>query len=174
MSRDAYKRYSAEGSWFYEVVVPGFKYNISDIQAAIGIHQLARLEAMQRRRRDIVHRYDAGLRGLEALSLPVEQPGTQHAWHLYVIRLNLERLTIDRARFIEELKDRNIGTSVHFIPVHLHPYYRDKYGYKPEDFPVAYREYQRIVSLPLYPRMTDQDAADVIDAVREVSETFRR
>ncbi len=174
MSRDAYKRYSAEGSWYYEVVAPGFKYNISDILAAIGIQQLARLEAMQRRRREIVSLYDSGLRGLEALTLPVERPDVQHAWHLYVIRLNLDRMTIDRSRFIDELKRRNIGTSVHFIPVHLHPYYRDKYGYKPEDFPVAYREYLRIVSLPVYPRMTNQDAGDVVEAVRDVLATFRR
>jgi len=164
MSRDAYKRYSAEGSWYYEVVAPGFKYNISDIQAAIGIQQLARLGAMQQRRREIVRIYQAGLQDLDALTLPLARPGIEHAWHLYVIRLNLDRLTIDRSRFIEELKGRNIGTSVHFIPVHLHPFYRDKYGYKPDDFPVAYREYQRIVSLPLYPRMTDSDAGDVVDA----------
>ena len=174
MSRDAYKRYSAEGSWFYEVIAPGFKYNISDIQAAIGIQQLARLEAMQRRRHELVRLYDSGLRDLTALTLPITRPHSQHAWHLYVIRLNLDQLTIDRSRFIEELKVRNIGTSVHFIPVHLHPYYRDKYGYKPEDFPVAFREYQRIVSLPLYPRMTDQDARDVIDSVRDVVQQFRR
>jgi dTDP-4-amino-4,6-dideoxygalactose transaminase len=174
MSRDAYKRYSAEGSWFYEVVAPGFKYNMSDIQAAIGIAQLARLGAMQRRRAEIVGLYAEGLAQLEALTLPAPRPDVQHAWHLYVVRLNLDQLTIDRSRFIEELQRRNIGTSVHFIPVHLHPYYRDKYGYKPDDFPVAYREYQRIVSLPLYPRMTDQDAADVIEAVHDVATTFRR
>ena len=174
MSRDAYKRYSAEGSWYYEVVAPGFKYNMSDIQAAIGIHQLARLHVMEERRREIVGLYNAGLSELEALTLPLELPEVQHAWHLYVIRLNLDRLTIDRARFIEEVKQRNIGTSVHFIPVHLHPYYRDKYGFKPNDYPVAYREYQRIVSLPLYPRMTDADTADVIGAVQDVVTTFRR
>ena len=174
MSRDAYRRYSAEGSWFYEVIAPGFKYNISDIQAAIGIQQLARLESMQRRRREIINLYNADFKDLDTLTLPVARTEVQHAWHLYVVRLNLDRLTIDRSRFIEELKQRNIGTSVHFIPVHLHPYYRDKYGYKPEDFPVAYGEYQRIVSLPLYPRMTDQDARDVIDAVRDVVQRFRR
>src|SRR5207249_179112 len=110
MSRDAYKRYSAEGSWYYEVIAPGFKYNMSDIQAAIGIQQLARLRAMEERRREIVGLYNAGLRELEALTLPSELPEVQHAWHLYVIRLNLDRLTIDRARFIEEVKQRNIGT----------------------------------------------------------------
>jgi dTDP-4-amino-4,6-dideoxygalactose transaminase len=174
MSRDAYKRYSAEGSWFYEVIVPGFKYNISDIQAAIGLRQLERLTAMQERRHELVRRYKEGLRDLAEISLPTERPGVGHAWHLFVIRLNLERLTIDRARFIEELKARNIGTSVHFIPVHLHPYYRKKYGFRPEDFPIAYREYQRIVSLPLYPRMSEQDVADVVEAVSDVSKRFRR
>ena len=129
---------------------------------------------MQQRRREIGRLYDAGFHDLDALTLPVERPGVEHAWHLYVIRLSLDRLRVDRAHFINELKERKIGTSVHFIPVHLHPYYRDKYGYKPEDFPVAYQEYRRIVSLPLYPRMTDQDAADVIDAVRDVVRTFRR
>jgi dTDP-4-amino-4,6-dideoxygalactose transaminase len=174
MSRDAYKRYSADGSWYYEVVAPGFKYNMSDIQAAIGIHQLARLRAMEQRRLEIARLYNTGFKDLEELSLPLERPDVQHAWHLYVIRLRLDRLSIDRAQFIIELKDRNIGTSVHFIPVHLHPYYRDKYGYKPDDFPIANREYQRIISLPLYPRMTNQDVADVIDAVRDVVVQFRR
>ncbi|HHY93425.1 MAG TPA: DegT/DnrJ/EryC1/StrS aminotransferase family protein, partial [Firmicutes bacterium] len=97
-----------------------------------------------------------------------------HAWHLYVLRLRLEALHIDRDRFIEELKARNIGVSVHFIPVHLHPYYRDKYGYKPEDFPVAYENYLRMISLPLNPRLTDEDVADVIEAVLDVVKTFRR
>lgn len=174
MSRDAYNRYSADGSWYYEVVVPGFKYNISDIQAAIGIQQLARLTGMQQRRREIARAYNAGFRDLGEITLPVERPEVDHAWHLYVIRLNLDRLAIDRARFINALKERNIGTSVHFIPVHLHPYYREKYGYKPADFPVAYREYQRIVSIPLYPRMTDEDVADVIEAVHDVVREFRR
>jgi dTDP-4-amino-4,6-dideoxygalactose transaminase len=174
MSRDAYKRYSADGSWYYEVVAPGFKYNMSDIQAAIGIQQLARLRAMEQRRLEIARLYNTGFQDLEELTLPVERPDVQHAWHLYVIRLRLDRLSIDRAQFINELKKRQIGTSVHFIPVHLHPYYRDKYGYKPDDFPIANREYQRIISLPLYPRMTNQDVADVVDAVRDVVVQFRR
>jgi len=174
MSRDAYKRYSAEGSWYYEVVAAGFKYNMSDIQAAIGIQQLARLRAMEQRRREIVRLYKTGLQDLEELTLPGERPEVEHAWHLYVIRLRLDRLSIDRAQFIDELKERNIGTSVHFIPVHLHPYYRDKYGYKPDDYPIAHREYQRIISLPLYPRLTNNDVADVIDAVRDVAMRFRR
>ncbi|MBC7185753.1 MAG: DegT/DnrJ/EryC1/StrS aminotransferase family protein [Calditrichaeota bacterium] len=174
MSRDAWKRYDANGSWYYEVIDAGWKYNMTDIQAAIGLVQLQRLESMQRRRREVVAQYNAAFGQLDALQIPTERPDAESAWHLYVLRLNLDRLTIDRARFIEELRVRNIGTSVHFIPIHLHPYYRDKYGFQPEDFPVAYREYQRIISLPLYPRMSDQDVQDVIDAVVEIVKRHRR
>jgi len=174
MSRDAWKRYTSEGSWYYEVIRPGFKYNMTDIQAGIGLHQLRKLPQFQVRRREIVRRYNEAFLKLEELQVPNERPEVEHAWHLYVLRLNLETLTIDRARFIEELKARNIGTSVHFIPIHLHPYYRDKYDFKPEDFPVAFREYQRIISLPLYPRMTDQDVDDVIEAVLDVVKCFKK
>jgi dTDP-4-amino-4,6-dideoxygalactose transaminase len=111
---------------------------------------------------------------LEAVERPARRPNIEHAWHLYILRLHLERLTIDRARFIEELKALKIGTSVHFIPVHLHAYYRDKYGFKPDDFPIAHGQYQRIVSLPLYPRMTDTDVTDVIEAVTAVAKQYRR
>jgi len=174
MSRDAYKRYSAAGSWYYEVVLPGFKCNMTDIQAAIGLHQLRKLPQFQARRREIVRRYNKAFFQVEELQTPIERPEVESAWHLYVLRLNLDRLTIDRARFIEELKSRNIGASVHFIPIHLHSYYRDKYGYQPQDFPVAYREYQRIISLPLNLRMSDQDVEDVIEAVTDVVSTYRR
>lgn len=174
MDRDAYKRYSEAGSWYYEVVLPGFKCNMTDIQAALGIHQLRKLPRFQRRRHEIVARYQSAFGGMAEVETPVELPGAETSWHLYVLRLRLERLAIDRARFIQELKARQIGTSVHFIPVHLHPYYRDKYGWRPEDWPVAYREYQRLVSLPLYPRMSDQDVADVIEAVHDVVEVHRR
>jgi len=174
MSHDGWNRYSAEGSWFYEVVAPGFKYNMTDIQAAIGIHQLRKLPRFQARRREIARRYNDAFSRCEQLQIPAERPEVEHAWHLYVVRLHLDRLTIDRAQFIDELRGRNIGTSVHFVPIHLHPYYRDKYGFKPADFPVAYREYQRIVSLPLYPRMSDADVTDVIDAVTAVVTRHRR
>jgi dTDP-4-amino-4,6-dideoxygalactose transaminase len=174
MSHDAYKRYTAEGSWYYEVIRPCFKCNMTDIQAAIGIHQLRKLPKFMERRREIVRRYNAAFGELEELEMPTCRREVDHAWHLYVTRLNLERLTIDRNQFIEELKARNIGTSVHFIPIHLHPYYRDKYGYKPDDFPVAFREFQRIISLPLYPRMSDEDVQDVIDAVSDVVGRYRK
>jgi dTDP-4-amino-4,6-dideoxygalactose transaminase len=174
MSRDAWDRYQAGGEWLYDVTAPGFKYNLPDPLAAIGLVQLSKLDAFQARRRAIVDRYMAAFRGEEALQLPVERPEVEHSWHLFVLRLNLEQLTIDRARFIEEMRARNIGTSVHFIPIHLHSYYRDRYGYAPEDFPVAYENYLRIVSLPLTPALTDHDVDDVIEAVLDVVSTFRR
>lgn len=174
MSRDAYKRYTSEGSWFYEVVVPGFKCNMTDIQASLGLQQLKKLPAFQARRREIVQQYHEAFSRMPAIQIPVERPDVESAWHIYAIRLNLDMLCVDRHRFIEELKTRNIGASVHFIPIHLHRYYRDKYGYKPEDFPVAYREYQRLVSLPLYPRMTDADVGDVIEAVEDIVRRFAR
>jgi dTDP-4-amino-4,6-dideoxygalactose transaminase len=169
ISKDAWKRYTAEGSWYYEIVAPGFKYNLTDIAAAIGLVQLRKAERMWQRRAEIAARYHAAFARVPALELPAQAPvGCQHAWHLYMLRLNLDRLTIDRARFIAELKERNIGASVHFIPLHLHPYYRETYGYRPEDFPVAYCEYQREVSLPIYSKMDDQDVQDVIDAVLDI------
>jgi dTDP-4-amino-4,6-dideoxygalactose transaminase len=165
MNRDAWKRYGAGGSWFYDVVCPGFKYNMSDIQAALGLHQLRRLPHFHARRREIVQSYQAAFRDYDELELPTEREDVQHAWHLYVLRLNLDRVGITRNQFLSQMQSRNIGCSVHFIPIHLHQYYREKYGYKPEDFPVALREYERMVSLPLSPRMTDEDIADVIEAV---------
>lgn len=174
MSRDAWRRYDRSGSWYYEVVAPGFKYNMTDIQASLGLWQLRKLEKFQKRRREVVQMYNEGFRGVEALELPVERPEVEHAWHLYVLRLRLEALRIDRDQFIEELKLRNIGTSVHFIPVHLHPYYRNKYGFKPEDFPVAFSNYQRMLSLPLNPRLTDADVMDVIEAVLDVVKVYSR
>lgn len=174
MNRDAWKRYDKGGSWYYEVDCPGFKFNMTDIQASIGLQQLKKLDRFQERRREIVSRYNDAFSAYPYFEIPTKQPYVEHAWHLYVLRLNLETLKIDRDMFIEELKDRNIGTSVHFIPIHLHPYYRKKYGFKPEDFPVAYSNFQRIISLPLYPRMSDQDVSDVIEAVLDVAEKYRR
>jgi len=174
MSRDAWKRYSKEGSWFYEVVVPGFKYNMTDIAAAIGLVQLDKLCRMQQRRREVVARYNEAFGQLEAMELPVERPEVEHAWHLYTLRLRLDRLSIDRAQFITELTARNIGTSVHFIPVHLHPYYREKYGFEAREFPVAFDAYQRLVSLPLHPGLSESDVDDVIEAVTDVAQKFAR
>ena len=174
MSRDAWQRYDQGSSWFYEVVLPGFKYNMTDIQAALGLWQLRKLEQFQQRRRDVVSQYNRAFAEEPALELPVASPEVEHAWHLYVLRLRLDALAIDRDHFIHELAERNIGTSVHFIPIHLHPYYRDKYGFTPGSFPVAYSNYRRMLSLPLNPGLRDQDVNDVIEAVLEVARAFRR
>src|SRR5439155_516129 len=168
MSRDAWSRYDRGGSWFYEVIAPGFKYNMTDIQAALGLWQLRKLARFQERRRAVVRLYTEAFADQDALEVPVERSDVEHAWHLYVLRLREEALRIDRNVFIDELKQRNIGTSVHFIPIHLHPYYRDKYGYGPESFPVAYGNYRRMLSLPLSARVSDADAADVIAAVLDI------
>jgi dTDP-4-amino-4,6-dideoxygalactose transaminase len=174
MTKDAWKRYDKGGSWYYEVVAPGFKYNMTDIQASIGLQQLKKLERFQRRRREVVRAYHEAFRNVDALETPVERPDVEHAWHLYVLRLRPQALRIGRDQFIEELKARQIGTSVHFIPIHVHPYYRDKYGYRPEDFPVAHSNSLRILSLPIHPELSDQDAADVVEAVLDVVRSHRR
>ncbi|MBI3248528.1 MAG: DegT/DnrJ/EryC1/StrS aminotransferase family protein [Deltaproteobacteria bacterium] len=174
MSRDAWKRYDKGGSWRYEVIAPGFKYNMTDIQASLGLWQLKKLDRFQQRRRQVVAAYNQAFGCREELEIPVERPGVEHAWHIYALRLRPETLRIDRDQFINELTAQNIGTSVHFMPIPLHPYYRDKYGYRPEDFPVAYENYLRLISLPLNPRLTDQDVNDVIEAVLDIVKQHRR
>jgi dTDP-4-amino-4,6-dideoxygalactose transaminase len=174
MSRDAWKRYSDTGSWFYEVVAPGWKYNLSDVLAAIGVGQLDRFDEFQRRRLELVERMRAGLADVPQVHTPTSRPDVTHAWHLFPIALELERLTIDRGRFIAELRAENIGTSVHFIPIHRHPHFRDSLGLLPEQFPVAENAYRRAITLPLFPRMSDSDADDVIAAVRKIARAFRR
>ena len=174
MDRDAWRRYDRGGSWFYEVVAPGYKYNMSDIQAALGLVQLRRLDAMNARRTALAERLSAALAGWEAVELPTSRPEARHVWHLYAIRLRLEMLTIDRARFIEELTALGIGVSVHFIPIHHHPYYREGFGFRPADFPITEDSYARLLSLPLYPGMTDADSDRVAEAVIDVARRFRR
>jgi dTDP-4-amino-4,6-dideoxygalactose transaminase len=168
ISKDAWKRYTAEGSWYYEILAPGYKYNLTDIASAIGLAQLRKAHLMRDRRAELAHRYNDAFHSIPELQTPSNGKDCQHAWHLYILRLNAERLNISRNKFIEELKARNIGTSVHFIPLHLHPYYRDTYGYSPEDFPVSFFEYQRIISLPIYSKMSDQDGTDVIENVLDL------
>jgi dTDP-4-amino-4,6-dideoxygalactose transaminase len=165
MSRDAWKRYAQSGSWRYEVLEPGYKSNMSDIQAALGIHQLRRLDAFTARRREIAEQYRSALRDLPQLRLPSDCPRRPHTYHLFAIHL---ASNLSRDQFIDELRQANIGTSVHFIPLHRHPFYRETYGYQPEQFPVAERFYEGLLSLPLYPKMSDTDVEDVIQAVRRI------
>ena len=174
MSRDAWKRYSSSGSWYYEVTEPGYKDNMTDVQASLGLHQLRKLDRFIEIRGHYASRYSEAFADVPEVETPIVHPDRKHAWHMYVIQLVLERLTIDRAHFIEELRAQNIGASVHFIPVHLHPYYRDRFGYGAGDLKHAEGLYERIISLPLYPRMTEGDVGDVVRAVQDVIARHRR
>ena len=167
ISRDAWNRYAQNGNWYYEVVECGFKYNMSDIAAAMGLVQLKRLDGMNARRAEIARRYNAALVEMPEVEIPPERADCRHAWHLYMLRLNLERLTIDRARFFDEMKRRGIGCSVHFIPIPLHPYYRKTLELR-DPCTRALAEYPRLLSLPLYSKMTDEDVERVIEAVRDI------
>lgn len=173
MSRDAWKRYSAEGSWRYEVCEAGYKYNMTDPQAAMGLVQLAKCEAMWRRRVEIAEKYTRALEPLDAYRLPKVAPDVQHAWHLYVILIEPRVLRIERDRVIEELRQRGIGTAVHFIPLHLHPYYQRAWGYRPGEFPVAEDYFERCISLPIYTGMKDEDIDRVIDGLHDIAREFR-
>jgi len=166
MSRDAFDRFTATvPSWAYEIVAPGYKYNLTDIASAMGIHQLKRLDGFQRKREELAAAYDAALDGLPVVLPPRAANGDMHAWHLYVLRL-ADGAKIARDRFIEQLYAAGIGCSVHYIPLHLHPYWRDRYALKPEQFPHSQHAFERMVSLPLYTRMTLADVQRVAAAVR--------
>jgi dTDP-4-amino-4,6-dideoxygalactose transaminase len=172
IDRDVWNRYTAaNASWQYDVVEAGYKYNLTDLASAIGLAQLAKAEAFLDRRRAVARAYLAGLAACEFLDLPEDAP--DHGWHLFTVRLRPGRLSIDRDRFIDELQQRGIGTSVHFIPLHLMTYWRDRYGLKPDDFPVALRFFQSTISLPIYPSLTAEETTRVVAAVREVGERFK-
>ncbi|MDQ2979269.1 MAG: DegT/DnrJ/EryC1/StrS family aminotransferase [Acidobacteriota bacterium] len=175
MDRESWKRFSKAGSPRYDVAVPGFKYNMMDIQAALGLHQLKRLEGFLVERERLARRYDRALAGLSGLILPQRVPyPVRHAWHLYTPLVDSDRLTIGRDQFMAELKTRNIGTGLHYTAAHEFSYYRERFGWSAEDFPAAHFVSERIVSLPLFPGLTDADQDDAIAAIREILEKFRR
>ncbi len=174
MSKAAWNRYGKGGAWRYDIEYPGHKYNMFDIQAALAKTQMNKLSAMQDRRKEIVKKYKEGFSTLDGIKLPPEADYTTHSWHLYVVRLELDKLTIDRDKFIELMGEANIGTSVHFIPVHLMSYYRENFAYKEGDFPVAESYFDTILSLPLYPKMTDEDVQDVINAVTHIISNYHK
>jgi dTDP-4-amino-4,6-dideoxygalactose transaminase len=169
ISGDAWKRYSREGSWFYEVMEAGYKMNLCDILAALGSAQLAKCDGFWQRRREIAASYLEGFSHLEELETPPQGSGPgDHSWHLFILRIRPDLLEIDRNDFIEELKSMGVGTSVHFIPLHLHPYYQRKFRYQLGDFANAENAYSRCVSLPIYPDMTDSQVKQVIRAVGRI------
>jgi dTDP-4-amino-4,6-dideoxygalactose transaminase len=162
ISKDAWNRYSDKGSWYYEVVDNGNKYNTTDINSALGIVQLAKLERLRDRRQEIAAMYTEAFAGLSGITIPEIRPDRETCWHLYVIKVD------NRDEVIKRLKDRGISSSVHFIPVHMHPYYRDRYGYREEDYPVANQVFRESISLPIYPDLTDEEVQYVIETVAEL------
>lgn len=173
IERDAWNRYRHDGSWRYEVVEAGFKYNFTDLQSALGLVQLAKCDALREDRRRIAEKYSAAFGANDALETPPVRAGSQSSWHLYILRLCLDRLNVDRDAFIERLREKGIACSVHFIPLHLHPFYRQAYGYCAGDFPAAEREYARCLSLPIFPGMSDDEINAVIDGVTDTVEAVR-
>jgi len=174
ISKDAWNRYSKEGSWYYEVVDAGYKYNMTDIEAALGLVQLKRVEWMWEQRKHIASAYTAGFAGCDLIETPAIKPDRVSAWHLYVIRLKLEAMKIDRGRFIDELSAQGIRTSVHFIPLNRHPFYRDTFDCRREQYTTAERAYERIVSLPIYPGMSESDIQRVISTSCEIATSNAR
>jgi len=173
ISRDAWKRYTEQGNWYYEVVAPGYKYNLTDIASGIGLAQLKKSNHMLSRRKEIASQYNRAFGNRKEFQIPLNTDTIGHAWHLYLLRLNAEHCAIGRNEFIDEMKTRKIGTSVHFIPLHMHPYYRTTYKYQDSDFPIASTEYKRVVSLPLYSKMKDSDVTDVIECVLDILDGHR-
>jgi perosamine synthetase len=174
LSHDAWERYSGGGSWDYRIIAPGYKYNLTDIAASIGIHQLARAEEMRRERERIARLYSGALADVEEVELPPTDADRVHAWHLFPVRLKLERLAIDRNEFVEELKGANVGCSVHWRPLHLHPYYAETFGWTTEDFPAATAVWRRLVSLPIFPGMREEELAHVVKTVKDICARRRR
>jgi perosamine synthetase len=175
LSKNAWNRFEAKGSWYYEIVDAGFKYNLTDIAAAIGVAQLAKAEGFWQQRRAIAARYERNLaQWAEFVTTPREIAHRRSSWHLYALRLNLDALTIDRAQFIDELKQRGITCSVHWMPLHLHPYYRRTYGYRAEDFPAASAVWPRLISLPIFPGMREEEVDYVCHSIGEVALAHRR
>lgn len=174
IGRDAWKRYSADGSWYYEVLEAGYKYNMTDMQAALGLVQLKKVDQMAAARSRIAAEYNLAFGKIEEVEVPSVTHDRESAWHLYPLRIRPDSLTIGRDEFIATLKQKGIGTSVHFIPLHLHPYYQRKFGYKPGDLPRAEAEYDRYLSLPLFPTMSDEEIEYVIEGVREIVHSHTR
>jgi dTDP-4-amino-4,6-dideoxygalactose transaminase len=173
MSRDTWERYADRGSWYYEVEVAGYKCNMNDILSSLGLSQLSRIDHLLERRRAVAQRLTERLAGSPYFELPVEHADNKHTWHLYVIQLNLDKLTIDREHFTRALTEERIGNSVHFIPVYHHPFYSSYEG-DPADFPRCEHYYSRCISLPIYPDMCEGDVDDVANAMNKIATYYGR
>jgi dTDP-4-amino-4,6-dideoxygalactose transaminase len=174
LTRDAWDRYTGGKSWDYRIVAPGYKYNLTDVAAAIGIHQLRRAEHMRLAREKIARGYLDALSDVVEIELPPTDANRIHAWHLFPVKLRLSALSIDRNRFIDELRDAGVGCSVHWRPLHAHPYYQERFSVAPSDYPAATAQFERLISIPLFSTMSDGEVDHVVDAVRRLSRQFRR
>ena len=169
ISKDAWKRYAKGGAWRYEVVAPGFKYNMPDLAAAVGVNQLKRANQFREGRAKVAAGYENRLADIPGLILPKQPENVIHSWHLYVVRINAAEFGTNRDEFIEKMRELGIGTSVHFIPLHLQPYYRETFAYKAGDLPVAERLFKEIVSLPIYPFLSESNLNRVADAIHKIA-----
>lgn len=174
INRDAWKRYTEAGSWYYEVVAPGFKYNFTDLQASLGLPQLKKVDLMWDSRKSIAKAYTEAFKNNELIELHTIKADRESSWHLFPIRLNLDKLNVNRAQFIEELKNFNIGAGVHFMPVHQHLYYKNEFQLEDKNYPVATKIFPRLVSLPIYPGMTDKQTNSVIEIVSDLLNKHKR
>jgi perosamine synthetase len=166
ISKDAWKRFERSGSWYYEIVAPGFKYNMPDTAAAIGVHQLKKADSFWNERKKVAELFSEKLAGVEGVIIPSEKENRKHSWHLYIIRVDSPPSGINRDDFIKKLGENGVGSSVHYMPLHMHPYYKEKLGVEPEDFPVAQKLFNQIVSLPIYPGLTDAEIDKICDTVK--------
>ena len=174
MSKDAWNRYGEKGSWHYQIIAPGFKYNMTDIAASIGVWQLIKINLLHKKRKKIAEIYNKEFEKIKEIECLKQKHDRNNAWHLYVIKLNLDKLKISRDKFIKELNKKNIGTSVHYIPLHMHRYWKNTFNLKIKNFPIATDVYQRIISLPIFPDMTRQDIKDVIEAIRNICKKYEK
>jgi len=174
INRDAWKRYTESGSWYYEVVAPGYKYNFTDLQASLGLPQLKKIDAMWESRKRIASKYTEALKDLDTIQLHTLKPDRESSFHLFPIRLHLDRLTKNRAQLINELRNLNIGVGVHFMPVHQHLYYSESFNLRDEDYPIATAVFPRLISLPIYPGMKDESVDKVIDVLIDMLTKFKK
>jgi dTDP-4-amino-4,6-dideoxygalactose transaminase len=172
LSHDAWGRYSGKGAWDYRIIAPGYKYNLTDIAAAIGLHQLAKAEEMRVQREEIARFYLEAFAETEEIELPRWDDDRIHSWHLFPVRLRLENISITRNAFIEELKQAGVGCSVHWRPLHLHPLYMERFGWETSDFPAATDLWSRLVSLPIFPSMNVNEVHYVVNTIKRICQAY--
>jgi len=174
ISIGAEKRFGKSGDYFYDMQVLGFRYNMSELHASLGIQQLKKLESFQRRRREIINLYNKELEDLKEITLPYVERNVKHSWHLYVIQLNLEKLSVDRDFIFKALRAENIGVNVHYIPVHFHSYYQNNYNLRKGILPNVEWLFPRLLTIPIFPKMSDNDVFDVINALRKILNYYKK